>query len=188
MKDTKRATPAPPHLGEHEARLGDRGDASGRNIEQNCAVGPGDPMEGSRGTRDRDCENSGHGTDAAPTQGPKRASVAECVRRAPRMVLEWTSKMAGQSPATSWSLCRQRYERPSKYGFLRWDDAVWFSAHGVASVEDGRSGLLHATTGAGKTYAVWLGALLAFGEEHPTHRSRRSILRSARQSRCACSG
>ena len=27
---------------------------------------------------------------------------------------------------------------------------------------EGRSGLLHATTGAGKTYAVWLGALMAF--------------------------
>ena len=31
------------------------------------------------------------------------------------------------------------------------------------AVADGQSGLLHATTGAGKTYAVWLGALKAFG-------------------------
>ncbi|WP_420227480.1 DEAD/DEAH box helicase [Pigmentiphaga litoralis] len=33
----------------------------------------------------------------------------------------------------------------------------------------GKSGLLHATTGAGKTYAIWLGALLAFGARavHP---------------------
>ena len=30
------------------------------------------------------------------------------------------------------------------------------------AVAEGRSGLLHATTGAGKTYAVWLGALMAF--------------------------
>ena len=30
------------------------------------------------------------------------------------------------------------------------------------AISDGRSGLLHATTGAGKTYAVWLGALMAF--------------------------
>ncbi len=30
------------------------------------------------------------------------------------------------------------------------------------AVAGGRSGLLHATTGAGKTYAVWLGALMAF--------------------------
>ncbi|KAF1048928.1 ligase-associated DNA damage response DEXH box helicase [Xylophilus sp.] len=31
----------------------------------------------------------------------------------------------------------------------------------------GRSGLLHATTGAGKTYAVWLGALQAFADAAP---------------------
>lgn len=31
------------------------------------------------------------------------------------------------------------------------------------AIAEGRSGLLHATTGAGKTYAVWLGALAAFG-------------------------
>jgi ATP-dependent Lhr-like helicase len=30
------------------------------------------------------------------------------------------------------------------------------------AIAEGRSGLLHATTGAGKTYAVWLGALMAF--------------------------
>ncbi|MEO8014483.1 MAG: DEAD/DEAH box helicase, partial [Polaromonas sp.] len=30
------------------------------------------------------------------------------------------------------------------------------------AIADGRSGLLHATTGAGKTYAVWLGALMSF--------------------------
>ena len=51
-------------------------------------------------------------------------------------------------------------------------DAVerWFAAEGWQpfafqrevwqAMRDGRSGLLHATTGAGKTYAVWLGALL----------------------------
>ena len=30
------------------------------------------------------------------------------------------------------------------------------------AIAGGRSGLLHATTGAGKTYAVWLGALMTF--------------------------
>ena len=30
------------------------------------------------------------------------------------------------------------------------------------AIAEGRSGLLHATTGAGKTYAVWLGALMSF--------------------------
>ncbi|MEP7058349.1 MAG: DEAD/DEAH box helicase, partial [Caldimonas sp.] len=46
---------------------------------------------------------------------------------------------------------------------------AWFAAHGWApfafqrevwaAMERGESGLLHATTGAGKTYAVWFGAL-----------------------------
>ncbi|CAN5912480.1 ligase-associated DNA damage response DEXH box helicase [soil metagenome] len=48
----------------------------------------------------------------------------------------------------------------------------WFSAQGWKpfkfqrevwkAIGEGKSGLLHATTGAGKTYAVWLGALKAF--------------------------
>ena len=55
---------------------------------------------------------------------------------------------------------------------------VWFSARGWkpfafqrsvwAAVKGGQSGLLHATTGAGKTYAVWLAALQAFAPEKPT--------------------
>ncbi|AYQ27448.1 MULTISPECIES: ligase-associated DNA damage response DEXH box helicase [unclassified Polaromonas] len=50
--------------------------------------------------------------------------------------------------------------------------AEWFAARGWKpfkfqrdvwkAIADGESGLLHATTGAGKTYAVWLGALMAF--------------------------
>jgi ATP-dependent Lhr-like helicase len=50
--------------------------------------------------------------------------------------------------------------------------ADWFAARGWKPLKfqrqvwkamgEGRSGLLHATTGAGKTYAVWLGALQAF--------------------------
>jgi ATP-dependent Lhr-like helicase len=49
---------------------------------------------------------------------------------------------------------------------------AWFAARGWKpfkfqrevwkAIGQGRSGLLHATTGAGKTYAVWLGALQAF--------------------------
>ena len=47
--------------------------------------------------------------------------------------------------------------------------AAWFAQRGWtpfafqrevwAAMADGRSGLLHASTGAGKTYAVWFGAL-----------------------------
>ncbi|MCZ8235403.1 MAG: DEAD/DEAH box helicase, partial [Inhella sp.] len=50
--------------------------------------------------------------------------------------------------------------------------AAWFATRGWKpfrfqrevwkAVANGESGLLHATTGAGKTYAVWLGALMAF--------------------------
>ena len=49
------------------------------------------------------------------------------------------------------------------------DATAWFATRGWtpfdfqrevwAAMADGRSGLLHATTGSGKTYAVWLGAL-----------------------------
>jgi ATP-dependent Lhr-like helicase len=44
------------------------------------------------------------------------------------------------------------------------------------AVGEGRSGLLHATTGAGKTYAVWLGALQAFSSAPaPPSRSGKTI-------------
>ena len=49
---------------------------------------------------------------------------------------------------------------------------AWFATRGWTpfkfqrevwkAIAEGRSGLLHATTGAGKTYAVWLGALMSF--------------------------
>ncbi|MDM0077488.1 ligase-associated DNA damage response DEXH box helicase [Variovorax sp. J2P1-59] len=57
----------------------------------------------------------------------------------------------------------------------------WFAARGWKpfqfqsdvwkAIADGHSGLLHATTGAGKTYAVWLGALLAFAGEAKERRA-----------------
>ncbi len=40
------------------------------------------------------------------------------------------------------------------------------------AIANGESGLLHATTGAGKTYAVWLGALMAFGVGTKVMRAR----------------
>jgi len=39
------------------------------------------------------------------------------------------------------------------------------------AVAQGRSGMLHATTGSGKTYAVWLGMLAAMLQRHPPGRS-----------------
>ncbi|MCS4511622.1 ligase-associated DNA damage response DEXH box helicase [Xylophilus ampelinus] len=73
--------------------------------------------------------------------------------------------------------------------------AAWFAQRGWTpfpfqkqvwkAMADGRSGLLHATTGAGKTYAVWLGALQAFADAMPaaeaadTHPTRRRAPASA---------
>ena len=78
MTDTKTARPAPPGpLGEHQARLGDRGEASGRNIEQNRALGQDDPLHGSRMGR-RLYDGTGQpgipdiGTDAAQTEEAER--------------------------------------------------------------------------------------------------------------------
>ncbi|MBC7955326.1 MAG: DEAD/DEAH box helicase, partial [Cytophagales bacterium] len=45
---------------------------------------------------------------------------------------------------------------------FRFQRDVW------AAMSAGESGLLHATTGAGKTYAVWLGALIAFQKAPPS--------------------
>lgn len=64
---------------------------------------------------------------------------------------------SARSPART--LVRQRLE-------------AWFAVRGWKpfkfqrevwrAISDGKSGMLHATTGAGKTYAVWLGALMSF--------------------------
>ena len=51
---------------------------------------------------------------------------------------------------------------------FRFQREVW------KATADGRSGLLHATTGAGKTYAVWLGALLAYMQFVATSQSIRA--------------
>jgi ATP-dependent Lhr-like helicase len=64
---------------------------------------------------------------------------------------------------------------------------IWFSARGWkpfafqkdvwAAVKKGESGLLHASTGAGKTYAVWFAALNRFARSRPaveTPRKRKS--------------
>ncbi len=66
---------------------------------------------------------------------------------------------------------------------------AWFAARGWkpfafqtqawAAIARGESGMLHATTGAGKTYAVWLGALLALA---PQSRSARKVSSSSSSS------
>lgn len=61
---------------------------------------------------------------------------------------------------------------------------AWFEARGWKpfkfqrevwkAIAGGQSGLLHATTGAGKTYAVWLGALMAFMAKAPAPRAQKA--------------
>lgn len=61
----------------HDARLGDRGTASGNNIEQSRAIGQDDPAAGSRMGREA-LKKSGYpgtpdiGTDAAQTDEAER--------------------------------------------------------------------------------------------------------------------
>jgi ATP-dependent helicase Lhr and Lhr-like helicase len=69
--------------------------------------------------------------------------------------------------------------------------AAWFAARGWKpfkfqrevwqAIGEGRSGLLHATTGAGKTYAVWLGALMSFMAVAYTGRAQTAIKNIAKQ-------
>ena len=71
MTDIKRTTAVPPPA--EEARLGDRGAASGKNFEQSRAIGQDPPEEGSRMGREAN-KKSGFpgtpdiGTDAAQTE------------------------------------------------------------------------------------------------------------------------
>ena len=70
----------------------------------------------------------------------------------------------------------------------------WFSQRGWkpfkfqkdvwSAIARGESGLLHATTGAGKTYAVWLGALMAFGapaQVKPAQGATKNIAKGVQQ-------
>ncbi|MEO7400506.1 MAG: DEAD/DEAH box helicase, partial [Polaromonas sp.] len=51
------------------------------------------------------------------------------------------------------------------------------------AIAAGRSGLLHATTGAGKTYAVWLGALMSFMALAQSERSQSAMKKIASSER-----
>jgi ATP-dependent Lhr-like helicase len=50
-----------------------------------------------------------------------------------------------------------------------------FQREAWAAIAQGRSGMLHATTGSGKTYAVWLGMLQALLERHPPAKSAQPL-------------
>ena len=64
------------------------------------------------------------------------------------------------------------------------DERGWkpfkFQREAWKAVAEGRSGLLHATTGAGKTYAVWLGALMSFSAFAQEGRAQTAIKKVAK--------
>ncbi|MES2508821.1 MAG: ligase-associated DNA damage response DEXH box helicase [Pseudomonadota bacterium] len=62
---------------------------------------------------------------------------------------------------------------------FRFQREVW------KAVAEGRSGLLHATTGAGKTYAVWLGALMAFMTRGDASRIKTGSVAAPRRAKVA---
>ena len=70
--------------------------------------------------------------------------------------------MAGAAAVESWLAGRGWQAFP----FQR---EVW------AAIAQGRSGLLHATTGSGKTYAVWLGMLEELLRRHPPGREAQPL-------------
>jgi hypothetical protein len=57
----------------HEAKAGDRGAASGRNIAQNRAIGQDDPVEGSRMGREQDKPRGYPGSEEARAGGSNKA-------------------------------------------------------------------------------------------------------------------
>lgn len=64
-----------------------------------------------------------------------------------------TLPKAGPDPASAWL-------KDQGWSPFPFQTEVW------QAMARGESGLLHATTGSGKTYAVWLGALMALGDAH----------------------
>ena len=87
----------------------------------------------------------------APAAPRKRKSITPLNSAAPSQAPALATE-APRSPAAQWLQGRGWQPFP-------FQQQVWQAMAG------GRSGLLHATTGAGKTYAVWLGALQHLG--HP---------------------
>ena len=69
--------------------------------------------------------------------------------------------------------------------------ADWFMARGWKAfkfqkdvwqaITQGQSGLLHATTGSGKTYAVWLGILMRFMAASPSNHVRAAPVKIAKR-------
>ncbi|OLL32270.1 DNA ligase-associated DEXH box helicase [Burkholderia sp. SRS-W-2-2016] len=122
----------------------------------------------------------------SPIENASSGADAEAPRRAPR------PRRIPRSRAQQARLdARKAAFEPLPFPAYRPDDAAaqrpfadkldaWFAARGWQpfafqrevwrALGDGASGLLHASTGAGKTWAVWFGALAAFARDVPAAR------------------
>lgn len=86
---------------------------------------------------------------------------------------------AGQFHSEPFEYDATRADRPIEQRIAQWfDERGWrpfdFQREIWREIARGASGLLHATTGAGKTWAVWIGALAAYTDTTAT--SRRNAL------------
>ena len=75
-------------------------------------------------------------------------------------------KKAAQQLQEYFAGTRKRFDLPLEPQGTDFQQKVW------QAIAEGRSGLLHATTGAGKTLAVWLGALMRFVPPALAHQAR----------------
>ncbi|QYD71933.1 ligase-associated DNA damage response DEXH box helicase [Paraburkholderia edwinii] len=114
-------------------------------------------------------------TDSTGGDGPDASSIPPTRQRAPRP--RRIPKARIEPPrdtftSTGYSPDPERAALPFNTRTQQWFAARgWqpfdFQREVWRSVATGASGLLHATTGAGKTWAVWFGAMAAFGDHAP---------------------
>ena len=107
---------------------------------------------------------------------PPRSALELELRRKRREQAAATRKARPAAPAPS-----APAEPPAP---LHDDPVAWFHAHGWApfpfqeqvwrAYRAGESGLVHAATGTGKTYAAWMGPVLEWLERHPVGRRGRT--------------
>jgi hypothetical protein len=101
---------------------------------------------------------------AASRATPTRSILNAAPERGPRQRHGYNARFCVR-PGRSAAAAAQQHPLPA----LMVDAEAWFAARGWQphdfqrqvwqAMAAGRSGLLHATTGSGKTYAVWMGAL-----------------------------
>ena len=112
---------------------------------------------------------------APPSVVPERRRAPR-PRRIPRS-REQQARLDAREPAFEplpFSIDEEAARRPFAGKLHAWFEARrWqpfdFQREVWREMERGASGLLHATTGAGKTWAIWFGALAAFARAVPSH-------------------